>query len=74
MGFRKWSSGHVGPPFRAVKLFSRSGGATIDQEPWLESRRGLSHESAQEGCNGTCVKLEALKPVLRGNMVRLGHP
>ena len=23
-GLRKWSSGHVGPPFLSVKLFSRS--------------------------------------------------
>ena len=30
---RKWSSGHVGPPFLAVRLFSRSVGATIGQEP-----------------------------------------
>ena len=43
-------------------------------ESWLESGRGLSHESAQEGYNGTCVKLEALKPILSGNMARLGHP
>ena len=31
-GLRKQSSGHVGPPFLAVKLFSCSVGATIDQE------------------------------------------
>ena len=30
---RKRSSGHVGPPFLAVRLFSRSVGATIGQEP-----------------------------------------
>ena len=29
---RKWSFGHVGPPFQAVKLFSHSGGAPIGQE------------------------------------------
>ena len=28
----------------------------------LESGHGLGHESAQDGCNGTCVKLEASKP------------
>jgi len=28
---------------------------------WLESGHGLSHESAQDGWNGTCVKLEAIK-------------
>ena len=28
----------------------------------LESGCGLSHESAQGGCKGTCVKLEASKP------------
>ena len=32
-GLRKWSSGHVGPPFLAVKLFSRSVGAAIGQKP-----------------------------------------
>ena len=32
-GLRKPSSGHVGPPFLAVKLFSCSVGATIGQEP-----------------------------------------
>ena len=32
-GRRKQSSGHVGPPFLAVRLFSRSVGATIGQEP-----------------------------------------
>jgi len=32
-GLRKWSSGHVGPPFLAVRLFSCSVGATIGQEP-----------------------------------------
>ena len=31
-GLRKRSSGHVGPPFLAVRLFSHSVGATIDQE------------------------------------------
>ena len=30
---RKRSSGHVGPPFLAVRLFSRSVGETIGQEP-----------------------------------------
>ena len=25
----------------------------------LESGHGLGHESTQDGCNGTCVKLEA---------------
>ena len=34
-GLRKRSFGHVGPPFLAVRLFSRSVGATIGQEPWL---------------------------------------
>jgi len=34
-GLRKWSSGHVRPPFPAVKLLSHSVGATIDQEPRL---------------------------------------
>jgi len=29
---------------------------------WLDSGCGLSHECAQDGCNGTCVKLEASKP------------
>ena len=32
-GLRKQSSGHVGPPFLAVRLFSRSVGVTIGQEP-----------------------------------------
>ena len=32
-GFRKQSSGQVGPPFLAVRLFSHSVGATIGQEP-----------------------------------------
>ena len=32
-GLTKRSSGHVGPPFLAVRLFSRSVGATIGQEP-----------------------------------------
>ena len=27
----------------------------------LDSECGLHHESAQEGCNGTCVKLEGRK-------------
>ena len=31
-GLRKRSSGHVGPPFLAVKLFSRSVGVTIGQQ------------------------------------------
>jgi len=34
-GLRRRSSSHVGPPFLAVKLFSRSVGAAIGQEPWL---------------------------------------
>ena len=29
----------------------------------LESGHGLSPESAQDGCNGTSVKLEASKPM-----------
>ena len=29
---RKWSFGHVEPPFLTVRLFSRSVGATIGQE------------------------------------------
>jgi len=40
-------------------------------ESLLESGCGLSHESIQDGFNGTCVKLEASKPT---NMVCLGHP
>ena len=32
-GLRKQSSGHVGPPCLAGRLFSRSVGATIGQEP-----------------------------------------
>jgi len=32
-GLRKWSSGHVGPPFLAVRLFSYSVGVTIGQKP-----------------------------------------
>jgi len=32
-GLSKRFSGHVGPPFLAVRLFSRSVGATIGQEP-----------------------------------------
>ena len=32
-GLRKQSSGHVGPLFWAVKLFSRSVGVIIGQEP-----------------------------------------
>ena len=31
-------------------------------ESSLESGRGLCHESVHDGCNGTCVKLEASKP------------
>ena len=38
-GLRKRSSGHVGPPFLAGRLFSRSVGATIGQEPWLLQAR-----------------------------------
>ena len=44
-----------------MKLFSRSVGATIAVtiESSLESGHGLSHESSQDGYNGTCVKLKA---------------
>ena len=35
MGLENSPSGHVGPPFLAVKLFSHSVGATIGQELWL---------------------------------------
>jgi len=36
---RKRSSGHVGPPFLAVRLFSHSVRATIGQELWLLQAR-----------------------------------
>ena len=38
----------------------------------LESGCGLGHKYAQDGCNGTCVKLENSKPTRSGNMLRLG--
>ena len=67
---------HVGLPFWAVKLFSHSIGMTIGAKSHecLESRCGLSHESAQDGCNGTCVKLGALKSTCSGNTACLGDP
>ena len=40
----------------------------------LGSGCDLSHECAQDGCNGTCVKLEASKPTWSGNVVHLGDP
>jgi len=45
----------------AVKLFSQSVGSphwqrAVTIESSLESGCSLSHESAQDGCNGTCVK------------------
>jgi len=57
-------NGHVGPPLLAVKLFSCSVRVTIGDyiESALESGCGLSHKSTQDGCNGTCVRLEASKP------------
>ena len=66
-GLRKWSSGHVEPPFLAVKLFSLCKG---DHWPRaIECGCHLSYKSAEYGCSGTCGKLEASKPVL----VRLGN-
>ena len=69
-GLRKRSSGHVGPPFLAVRpifLLCRGDhwprGMTIAS--WLDSGCGLSHECAQDGCSGTCVKLEASKTHLK---------
>ena len=41
-------------------------------ESSLESGCGLSYKSVQDGCNGTCVNLEASKPIWSGNIVRLG--
>ena len=67
MGLENKTSGYVGP---VVKHFLSSEQATIGQEPWLESSLksgcGLSHESAQDSCNGTYVKLEASKPTWSG--------
>ena len=40
----------------------------------LDSGCGLSNECEQDGCNGTCVKLEASKPTRSGNMVDFGDP
>ena len=37
----------------------------------LESGCGLSHTFAQDGSNGTCVKLQASKPSWSGNLVCL---
>ena len=58
---RKQSSGHVGPPFLAVNLFSRSRGShwtrAVTIASLLDSGCVLSCECAQDGCNGTCVKL-----------------
>jgi len=71
MGLEK-SSSHVEPPFVAVKLFSHSIGATIGAVSSLDTGCGLSHKCAQDGCNGTCVKLEASKLTLSGKMVHLG--
>jgi len=58
-GHRKQSSGHVGPPFLTVKLFSHSVAIVGDHWPTavtiassLDSGCGLSHECAQDGCNG----------------------
>ena len=39
-----------------------------------ESGCGLSHESAQNGRNGTCVELEASKATWSVNKVRSGDP
>jgi len=62
-GLGKLSSGHVGPPFLAVKLFSRSlGPRAVPIESLLDIRCDLSHECAQDDWNDTCVKLEASKP------------
>ena len=64
-GLREWSSGRVGRPFLAVKLFShvlsRSNHwpRAVTIESSLDSGCGLSHETAQDGCN---VKFEASKP------------
>ena len=58
MGLEK-SSGHVGPPFLAVKLSLCRGGhwpQAITIASLLDSECGLSHECAQEGCSGTCMK------------------
>jgi len=48
----------------AVKLYSHSVGSnhcprTMTIETLLESGCGLCRNSAQDGCNDTCVKLEA---------------
>ena len=62
---RVHSSGYAGPPFLAVKLFSQSVGVAIGPcraRTVVESGCGLSHESAQDGCNDTCVKLGASNP------------
>ena len=66
-GLREWSSGHVGLPFLAVRLvFSQPVRVTIQAKScdycelvrqWV---RFASHEC---GCNGTCMKLEASKPI-----------
>jgi len=43
-GLRKWSSGHVGPLFLAVKLFSHSvGPRAMTIASLLDSGCGLSH-------------------------------
>ena len=79
-GLRKQSSGHVGPPFLAVKLFSCSyvrgnhwqRAMTIERS--VDSGCGLSHKSAQDGCNAICMRLEASKATWNGNVVHLGVP
>ena len=40
----------------------------------LDSGCGLSHESAQDGCNGTCVKLEASNSFLWKSLQAYGSP
>ena len=52
---------------------SSSGGGDVTIASSLDSGCGLSQECAQDGCNDTCVKLEASKPTLSGNMVLYEH-
>ena len=73
MGLRKQSSGCVGVPISGTEaLFSvcRSNHwpTAVTIESSLESGHGLSPESSQDGCTGTCVKLEASNSMRRGTI------
>ena len=70
---------NVGPPFPAVRLFSRSVGATIGQEPWLDYcklvRQWVWFESrVYTGWLQWQLCQEASKPTWSGNMVHWAIP